>query len=58
MADELDTDALIVRTDVTALDDVQGMVDATIERYGRIDVLFANAGIYIPGKVDEGDPAQ
>ena len=25
--------------------------------FGRIDVMFANAGIYIPGKVDEGDPA-
>jgi ribitol 2-dehydrogenase len=58
LADELDTDALIVRTDVTVLDDVQRMVDTTIERFGRIDVMFANAGIYIPGKVDEGDPAQ
>ena len=58
LAGELDTDALIVRTDVTALDDVQRMVDTTIERFGRIDVMFANAGIYIPGKVDEGDPTQ
>ena len=32
------------------------MVEATIERFGRVDVMFANAGIYIPGKVDEGDP--
>jgi ribitol 2-dehydrogenase len=58
LADELDTDALAVRTDVTASDDVRRMVDMTIERFGRIDVMFANAGIYIPGKVDEGDPAE
>jgi len=58
IADEIETDALIVRTDVTARDDTRRMVAATIDRYGRIDVLFANAGIYIPGKVDEGDPAE
>ena len=58
LADEFDTDALIVRTDVTTPDDVQRMVDTTIDRFGRIDVLFANAGIYVPGKVAEGDPAE
>jgi ribitol 2-dehydrogenase len=57
LAEEIGTDALIVRTDVTSRDDVRRMVEATIDRFGRIDVLFANAGIYIPGKVDEGDPA-
>jgi ribitol 2-dehydrogenase len=58
LANELDSDALIARTDVTARDDVQRMVEATVERFGRVDVLFANAGIYIPGKVAEGDPVQ
>ena len=58
LAEEIGTDTLIVRTDVTSRDDVRRMVEATIDRFGRIDVLFANAGIYIPGKVDEGDPAE
>jgi ribitol 2-dehydrogenase len=57
LAAELGTDPLIVPTDVTSADGVRGMVEATIERYGRVDVMHANAGIYIPGKVDEGDPA-
>jgi ribitol 2-dehydrogenase len=57
LADEIETDALIARTDVTSPDEVRRMVEKTIDRFGRIDVLFANAGIYIPGKVDEGDPA-
>lgn len=58
LADEIGTDALIIRTDVTERDDIRRMVEATIDRFGRIDVMFANAGIYVPGKVDEGDPAE
>jgi ribitol 2-dehydrogenase len=47
---------LTLRTDVTRRDEVVAMVEATIERFGRIDVMFANAGIYIPGQAIEGDP--
>jgi ribitol 2-dehydrogenase len=32
------------------------MVEQTVARFGRVDVLFANAGIYIPGQVADGDP--
>jgi ribitol 2-dehydrogenase len=56
LAAELGTDVLPVQTDVTARDSVRSMVQATIDRFGRVDVMFANAGIYIPGQVDEGDP--
>jgi len=56
LAEELGTEALAVPTDVTAGADVARMVAQTLERFGRIDVLFANAGIYIPGQVAEGDP--
>ncbi len=36
--------ALAVRCDVTEWDQVQGMATAAIERFGRIDAVFANAG--------------
>ncbi len=35
---------LAVRCDVTEWDDQQRMVDRALERFGRIDVAFANAG--------------
>src|SRR5215204_3675056 len=36
--------ALAVRCDVTEWDQVEGMAAAAIERFGRIDAVFANAG--------------
>jgi sorbitol-6-phosphate 2-dehydrogenase len=38
-------DALGVRADVTAEADVSRMVTAAVERFGRLDLLVANAGI-------------
>ena len=37
--------ALAVATDVTRREDLQRLADATIERFGRIDVLVNNAGV-------------
>lgn len=56
LAEELGPAALDLPTDVTVGSDIIEMVSKTVEKFGRIDVLFANAGIYIPGQVAEGDP--
>lgn len=56
LAAELGPNVLTRQTDVTRRDEVVAMVEATLDRFGRIDVLFANAGIYIPGQAIEGDP--
>ena len=34
------------------------MADLTMERFGCIDILFANAGSYVAGKVADGDPEE
>lgn len=57
LAAEVGNGALAVVADMTSDDDVKALVDATLERFGRIDVLFANAGIYIPGQFADGDVA-
>ena len=46
---------LVLPTDLTRPEAVDGMVRQTLERFGRIDVLLANAGVYIPGEAAEGD---
>jgi len=56
LAEELGPATLVVSTDVTVGSDVTQMVAKTLAQFGRVDVLFANAGIYIPGQVAEGDP--
>jgi len=56
LAEEIGPAALAVPMDVTCGADVTRMVELTLERFGRVDVLFANAGIYIPGDVADGDP--
>lgn len=56
LAAEIGPAALAIPTDITVSTDVVRMVEETVAHFGRVDVLFANAGIYIPGKVAEGDP--
>jgi ribitol 2-dehydrogenase len=56
LAGSLVAETLVIPTDVTIPQDIINMVDKTVEKFGRVDVLFANAGIYIPGQVAEGEP--
>jgi NADP-dependent 3-hydroxy acid dehydrogenase YdfG len=45
LASELgDDNALAVRCDVTSWDDQQALVESAVERFGRLDAFFANAG--------------
>ena len=45
-----------VVADVTRAEDVARLIDGTIETHGRIDILVANAGVYVGGDLWESDP--
>jgi ribitol 2-dehydrogenase len=45
-----------VVADVTRADDVRALVDRTLESHGAIDILVANAGVYVGGDLWESDP--
>lgn len=50
--------ATFILCDVTKDQDVQSMVDGTIEMYGKLDIAFNNAGIEIEhSKLADGDEA-
>lgn len=45
--------AIAVRVDVTKEDEVEAMVNRTLEEFGRLDIMVANAGILISGAIEE-----
>ncbi len=45
--------AMFIRADVRIADDCRRTVEKTLERFGRIDVLFNNAGVFHPKTVPE-----
>jgi ribitol 2-dehydrogenase len=58
LAAELGKDrASFIAVDLAKADDTDRMIAETLERHGRIDILLANAGIYVPGDIIENDPA-
>jgi NAD(P)-dependent dehydrogenase (short-subunit alcohol dehydrogenase family) len=46
---------LVSETDVTSPDEVRGLFEATREKFGRLDVLFNNAGVGTPLEVNLED---
>lgn len=46
-------EAMFVRTDVSVEEDIINLMNETVKEYGKIDILFANAGIGDMGDVED-----
>ncbi|WP_442579764.1 SDR family oxidoreductase [Mesorhizobium sp. ASY16-5R] len=56
VAAQVGGDALVLAADLTKAGEVDRVVEKTLHRFGRIDILLPNAGLYIPGDVVDGKP--
>jgi len=56
LAEDLDSEAIVVPADMTSPKDIRLIVERAIDKFGRIDILLANAGIYISGDIIDGEP--
>lgn len=56
LKDELGGETIVVPADLTQPAHVDAMVQTTLDRFGQVDILFANAGSYVTGDVAQGDP--
>lgn len=58
LVDELGAPARAFACDVTEYGDVEALVNGTLDAFGRIDVVFANAGVGFPRGFMDTDPEQ
>ncbi len=53
---ELGGNALVLPVELTDSAAVDRLATTAIEHFGHLDILLANAGLYVPGDVVDGDP--
>jgi NAD(P)-dependent dehydrogenase (short-subunit alcohol dehydrogenase family) len=56
LEERLGSSVYAVKTDVSSATAVQNMVDASVSKFGKIDILFSNAGIEFPSTVTDIEP--
>jgi ribitol 2-dehydrogenase len=48
-------EALVLPADLSKPAEVTRVVEESLARFGHVDIVLANAGLYLPGEVAEGD---
>jgi NADP-dependent 3-hydroxy acid dehydrogenase YdfG len=54
IAEQLNEHHLLVATDVTKIDEVKNLINTTIDKFGKIDILINNAGLGYVAPLKEG----
>ena len=49
----LGDDAMVLRSDAASLADIDNLMDAVKDRFGRLDILFVNAGVARAGAIEQ-----
>jgi ribitol 2-dehydrogenase len=55
VASGLKTEALVLAADLAKPAEVTRVAEESLARFGHVDIVLANAGLYLPGEVAEGD---
>ncbi len=53
VVEEIGEGAISIKVDVSKAADVQKMIAAAVSRFGRLDILYNNAGVCVPATVHE-----
>ena len=46
LQNELEGDFLLVKADAASIEDSKNLINKTVDRFGKIDILFLNAGVF------------
>jgi 3-oxoacyl-[acyl-carrier protein] reductase len=47
--EKLDRSSLAIKADISRVDEVEAMIQAVVDKFGRIDILVNCAGVWLPG---------
>lgn len=51
-------DGLFIKTDITKTQELKNLINETVKRFGKVDIMFNNAGVYYPAMLENATEEQ